>query len=318
MLKVFFAITPWRRTIKEPETSHPASFTDITPLSYDKTTNKWVHSVVHDSSPPPTTLKIATHNVLLKMGWLEIIIRSEERFAKEMQVLKELDADVIALNEVTAPFMKLLQEQDWVQDKYYISDCVTADNNAVNHSVPFHNYMGNVIISRVPFKTLRFFTFSSTVNLRRNAIVGTFFDNDTVICSAHITAYEECVARRVNEMNELTRHLPQKNVIILGDLNLHLVSENSLITDVGYEDLWKPTKEDPDGFTWDTQLNPMITKFLILDRRRMRLDRIIAKEGCDWECDENGVEIFAKEPVYEGSYLACSDHFGLKATLKLN
>jgi len=60
----------------------------------------------------------------------------------------------------------------------------------------------------------------------------------------------------------------------------------------------------------------------MLDNRRMRLDRIIGKLGCRWqprpfegEGDSADVKLFATEPVYPGSYLQCSDHFGLYTNL---
>jgi len=121
----------------------------------------------------------------------------------------------------------------------------------------------------------------------------------------------------------------------MGDLNLHQVIENQLITDIGFIDLWKSTEEDKDGFTWDTAKNGLINLLQMVDNRRMRLDRIIAKKGCSWspiqleggegeggegeggagEGGAGGVFLFATEPIYEGSYLQCSDHFGLYTDL---
>jgi len=112
----------------------------------------------------------------------------------------------------------------------------------------------------------------------------------------------------------------------MGDLNLHQVIENQMITDIGFIDLWKSTEEDKDGFTWDTAKNGLINLLQMVDNRRMRLDRIIAKKGCSWspirledeggkEGGEGGVFLFATEPIYEGSYLQCSDHFGLYTDL---
>jgi poly(A) polymerase len=300
-----------------PKVAQPATITNMKPLVYDKDQGKWIPVTSFETSTTPKKLRIATHNVLKVVGWLlEFVVRSNERFAKEMVVLKNLDADIIGLNEVTPPFLELLQEQDWVRDNYYLSDGLATKTTSVNGSIVFSkSEMGNIILSKVPFKSLRSFSFSSTASCQRNVIIGTFFDSDLVICSAHITAYEQYFKRRETQMKELVEDLPEKNTIILGDLNLHLISENKLITDIGYEDLWQPTEEDQDGFTWDTKLNLMITKFLILDRRRMRLDRIIAKNGCEWKTDEKGVNMFATEPVYKDSYLTCSDHFGLCADL---
>jgi len=152
-----------------------------------------------------------------------------------------------------------------------------------------------------------------------------FFDSNFIVCSSHITAYQNYHERRAHQMKEFTQFLSTyfyntKEVIIMGDLNLHQVIENQLITDIGFIDLWKSTEEEKDGFTWDTAKNGLISLLQMVDNRRMRLDRIIAKDGCSWspnrlEGSAGGVFLFATEPVYEGSYLQCSDHFGLYTDL---
>jgi poly(A) polymerase len=318
VVKILLVITRPFRSHKDKVSNHSASLTKVTPLQFNKERKKWEHVTKMESFPAPNSMKIATHNVLKTMDWLfEWVVRSPERFAKEVEVLKALDADIISLNEVTGAFMKVLQEQQWVKDSYYLSDAVDGET-AINSTVEFKTYMGNVILSRVPFKDLHAFTFSSDLKLSLKPIIGTFFDNNTTLCSAHTTSQQENTHRRANEMKQLVSYLPNPNTIILGDLNLHLTSEDTLIPEIGYKDLWSPTEDEKDGFTWDTKLNTMLAKMLVSDKRRMRLDRILAKEGAQWKCDEHGVRIFAKEPVYEGGYLTCSDHFGLVANLIQN
>jgi len=315
-----------KRDIKQ---HHQAVVIAHTAFRFDKSLKKWMPQDTTKQSTNekeiPTKLRIATHNVLKVTNWfLELIIRSPERFQKEMEILKELNADIIGLNEVTLPFLHLLQNQDWVRENYYLSDVISLNNNkneeptTVNKTVFDHSEMGCVILSKYPFDNLYSFEFSSTSNCDRDVIIGSFFDNQFNIVSAHITAYEEHFNRRETQMKELCETLDQNlhnnNVIIMGDLNLHLVKEDLLIPKIGYIDLWKPSVEDENGYTWDTKTNSLINKFLLLDRRRMRLDRIIAKKGCEWVPEDeskNGVIIFANEPVYKNRYLYCSDHFGL-------
>jgi hypothetical protein len=77
--------------------------------------------------------------------------------------------------------------------------------------------------------------------------------------------------------------LTQKNIILMGDLNLHLPIETNILLQNDYSDLWLETepiretfqkKQHPLGFTWDPVKNTFIKYWLPFDNRRMRLDRI--------------------------------------------
>jgi len=190
--------------------------------------------------------------------------------------------------------------------------------------------MGNLILSRFPFYTAHSYSHSSAADLKRKTIIGSFFHGKLIVCAAHITAYQNLHEKRARQMQEFVEYLNDNyriseeecalsdNVIIMGDLNLHSTFENKFITDIGFVDFWESTEQDPDGYTWDTTKNGLIhiLQMAHMDNRRMRLDRIIAKVGCKWtNLDDGGgegnVHLFATEPVYPGSYLQCSDHFGL-------
>eukprot|EP01112_Ceratiomyxa_fruticulosa_P004023 TRINITY_DN14367_c0_g1_i1.p1 TRINITY_DN14367_c0_g1~~TRINITY_DN14367_c0_g1_i1.p1 ORF type:complete len:144 (+),score=20.50 TRINITY_DN14367_c0_g1_i1:146-577(+) len=131
------------------------------------------------------------------------------------------------------------------------------------------------------------------------------------------------VRRREDQLQQLSDYVKNgelfhsNNVIIMGDLNLHLPEEDRTIEKIGFVDFWKSTAEDMTGYTWDTHTNPLIGWFLPFDKRRMRLDRIIGYPESKWVCDPSilsGVKIFAQDAIYPNShfsYLRCSDHYGL-------
>jgi len=87
--------------------------TEIVPFRFNHEILKWVRSgdAVHDlghDMDVPKSVRLATHNVLKDGGWwMEWVIRSPERFLKEMKVLEEINADIIGLNEVTGPFFEV-------------------------------------------------------------------------------------------------------------------------------------------------------------------------------------------------------------------
>lgn len=55
----------------------------------------------------------------------------------------------------------------------------------------------------------------------------------------------------------------------------------------------------------------LINRFLPYDNRRMRLDRILIKNGSNFKI--NNIEFFANKKIEGSSYLFPSDHFGLTA-----
>lgn len=57
-----------------------------------------------------------------------------------LKVLEGLESDVIALEEVTSPFLDKLLAEEWVQKNYFISSLDVG-------------YYGQVILSRVPFRS---------------------------------------------------------------------------------------------------------------------------------------------------------------------
>jgi len=299
---------------------------EISPFFFNVEAKRWERCEGHtfDEEKIPTSIRLATHNVLKVCNWwMEWIVRSPERFAKEMQILEELNADIIGLNEVTEMFLRLLQEQEWVRNKYFLSDVMSSKSTHSKNKSVFSNTskepMGNLIMSKYPFHRVYSYRYSTEANCPRNTTIATYFETRLIVCSAHITAYETLHERRALQMKEFTQFMDSyfsncKDVFIMGDLNLHLVKENQVITDIGYIDLWKGTEEDNEGFTWDTTKNGLIHLLQMVDNRRMRLDRIIAKSGCSWE-PTSPVSLFATDPVYAGSYLQCSDHFGLYTDL---
>jgi endonuclease/exonuclease/phosphatase family metal-dependent hydrolase len=290
------------------------TLTKISPYRFDKTSNQWVQCD-EDQIPQvelPKTIRLATHNVLKSVNALfELVINSKKRFAKQYTLLEELDADVIGLNEVTPLYLQGIMELDWVREKYYLSD-VTSDNAkfSANGSVYYSgSSMGNLILSKYPIDELCKFSFSNSVGCSRNVIIASLFSEKLVVCSAHITAYVQYQEARKLQLKQLRESLDQSfpdvtNRVIMGDLNLHVDTEDAIITENSYVDLWKSTPEDEHGYTWDTHENKLINWILPFDSRRMRLDRIILSDTSKWktvDANKSGVIKFATEPVTPNS-----------------
>jgi len=246
-----------------------------------------------------------------------------------------LDADIIGLNEVTPSCLSRLLKHPSIRDKYpFVSDIVDSSNpkQTVNHTID--RRMGNIIFSKVPMKLYALsFPKAQSWWLEREVVIGLFkYDekNSLAVCSAHLTAYESMEEARNTQLNQVMKSLSTEsafnnvgnNFIIMGDLNIHQNHENNMFADLGLVDLWAETHfssakgfddRDP-GYTFDYTTNKMIRWYIPIEKRKMRLDRMLVKEGCNLLRIHSPVKIFANKAVEPGDHIFLSDHYGLCAS----
>ena len=94
----------------------------------------------------------------------------------------------------------------------------------------------------------------------------------------------------------------------MGDLNLHFTEESNYLSRLGFVDAWDLIHPHEKGYTWDSQKNNIIKKFLLFDNRRMRLDRICTVASCS-NLVFKDIRIEATETMPNN--LPLSDHFML-------
>ncbi|MBP5978043.1 endonuclease/exonuclease/phosphatase family protein [Brasilonema sp. CT11] len=94
---------------------------------------------------------ILTYNVLFST-FEKSKEQSNARVQKLIELLKYSNADIIGLQEVTQSFLIQLLREDWVKNKYYVSDSI--QGTTVN---PY----GQLLLSKFPFKliTLKYVIF---------------------------------------------------------------------------------------------------------------------------------------------------------------
>lgn len=90
-------------------------------------------------------------------------------------------------------------------------------------------------------------------------------------------ALEIIAGLQVNGDQRTQKAIKENNIIVLGDLNLHLINETCLLYKYGFYDCWVEAHPDDKGYTWDPLRNKLINYLLPYDNRRMRLDRIAVK-----------------------------------------
>mmetsp|Transcript_20732 Transcript_20732/g.50876 ORF Transcript_20732/g.50876 Transcript_20732/m.50876 type:complete len:350 (+) Transcript_20732:109-1158(+) len=263
-------------------------------------------------------LRVATLNILYDMSdWIpgvSCLTRSRRRFAATLDLLQELGADLIGLNECTHTFERMLKGSK-LMSEYHV----------------FHpknlRPMGNILLSRYPFES----TFVLKLpGLRRDPVCGvvrTMSGTRVLAVSAHLSALTSGAARRELQLRTLiskccarlrsvTKSASVDALIVMGDLNFHLPEEDTQLRDLhqfgkiksspqdppGHHnnsetsllescvDLWEALRPTEKGFTYDPTRNRFIKVLRFWENRQMRLDRILlfnVKNGHHSHSDTN-------------------------------
>ncbi|KAL4441761.1 hypothetical protein ABPG74_008758 [Tetrahymena malaccensis] len=276
-------------------------------------------------------LKIGAFNVLWGNSnkFINIFSRNEQRFNYILnKLIPQSDPDILSLSEVSDQFMEMLTSNQHIRSNYYLSHVQRKRNDYV-HEV--------VMISKFPFSSI----FMNDDDYGR-CIFSIFTDeissNSFMILTSHFWAYEQDYESRSKQMELIDLsiqtnsflenvNVPVKiqkaaldaskknNIILQGDLNLHLKHEDSFIYKFGFLDVWREIHPHDDGYTWDSQKNKFIASIYILDNRRMRLDRILLRQNSHL-FKIIDIKIKAKENI--GFNLCCSDHYMLLSEIQLN
>lgn len=179
--------------------------------------------------------------------------------------------------------------------------------------------MGNILLSKFRANNMFHYTLEDK-SLKRGVVIAIQSIDDKRIgfCSAHLISRTNRHLQRKQELEQILRVVESKNIceefFLFGDLNIHSAREHSFLESNQLVDLWTTTHSTNDnGFTFDAKVNSLIQmKYFTMERRRMRLDRILCKGAAYWH-PKAPMQLFAHKPIYPNKwdYLFCSDHFGL-------
>jgi len=304
-------------------------------------------------TPQKKLIRLAAYNVLHddNSGLLEYFLQSPKRNQHMIKLITELDADIICLNEVTVPILNMILANQIIRGSYFVSDIPSSPSQTVNLSIHEKCTFGNILLSRLPFEDLHSYLFVHPT-CKRKVIFGLFShcDQQFLVGGVHATAHRENQHIRKQQIDEIVDVLKRSdhfnfgnNIFLMGDFNFHSEEENASIEPY-FIDLWKsthqvqpatlrsvssmllsyvpysayffpPVSDEEEGYTFDSLTNTMIPYYVPFERRRMRLDRIIMKEGCQFKPTDK-MHRFGDHPVQPGYYLFASDHYGLYIDLE--
>lgn len=248
----------------------------------------------------PSTLRVLTYNVLADP------LRVPERVPPLLTLLREADADIIALQEVAPWFMRLLHEQPWVRAYH---------ETTVDGVRAFPG--GQYILSRYPIRDC-----SASVlpgRQRRTVLYADVEIGDMAmrVATTHMESFLDDGPVRAKQLDLIFGGLRGvEHALFLGDFNFGDGEPEGASLDPAYRDLWLGLRSGEPGFTWDIDKSDLARESSFVGEPSRRLDRILLRSKT-WR--GRSIEIIGDEPVAPGKRdLFPSDHFGLSAELVRN
>jgi len=239
-----------------------------------------VQAAATASSEPPSAsqrarpLRILTWNVLASEIWegwvaaLGLVEPPAMRRAHDLlQAIQGLGADIVLLQEVTAPFLRVLGA-----DPYWhgFHANVSAEEDPPG---------GLLILSRFPIIQSRYQRLPSP-SIRYLLIAKVMIDGqDLTVANLHLESLPQERAARVRQLQAIAgnRGLDSgKRTIIAGDFNYGDADEESRLPHLsGWQDAWLKLRPQDPGLTYDVRHNPLARGNAFANEPSRRLDRIL-------------------------------------------
>ncbi|MFY0570459.1 RNA repair domain-containing protein [Archangium lansingense] len=312
---------PLPPTLPAPTTEAAPRFTPLPLHRYDPRANAWVEMetpVGAEALPSPAELTVATFNVLFDLYDPELLA-SHRRTAATISLLRSVDADLIALQEVTAPFLRALLEKQWVREHYFVSEGPNASTVE-----PY----GQVLLSRFPFASLSQCVFSRDKRIIAGELA--LPGGSLWVATPHLTSNRDpsggkARAVQVQALLDWARSLGEEgreapDIALVGDFNFgDDAPEVQDFAKAGFVDAWTALRPGDAGYTFDPSRNTLAA-LTTTTGRRQRLDRVLVRSAAGRLIPQE-VGLFAEAPLSGppgpgGDALFASDHFGLSCVLR--
>jgi len=257
---------------------------------------------IHNKKPITSlsSLKIVTYNV-----WFDSLAL-DFRAIQLLRIIEKTDADIICLQEVTNNFVKIIMDTPLMREKYLISSMIGG-------------WYGVMIITKIPFTKMHVIPLPTFMD--RSGFVGEMtLNGETInICTVHLESLDaaQTRAKQLEIINSDLSTIP--HALILGDFNFDssrnyidigpLENDNLAKVVPEFIDIWAILHPHDIGFTFDSQVNSVITKY-----EQMRYDRIILKSK-DKKWIPTSIEILGNTPFKIRDVIDLKDSIQNKSSL---
>jgi tyrosyl-DNA phosphodiesterase 2 len=248
-------------------------------------------------------LTLVTFNVWFDQYYLR------ERCQALLHVVKDCDADVICLQEITPGYLKQILKQDWVQASYYVSDYTGGTIQ------PY----GVLLLSRHPIVSLLLHDLPS-IMARKLLVAELQVNNQTIqVATVHLESIKAFAPSRKQQLAQIFPLLAKSDhAVLMGDFNFCASwrEENANI-DLNYQDMWAVLRGNEAGYTEDTAINLMRLE-RTQKHRQVRFDRMLVRSSMPgWQ--PTSIKLIGTTPISpDYPNIFPSDHFGLVGKLTWN
>jgi endonuclease/exonuclease/phosphatase family metal-dependent hydrolase len=265
-------------------------------FAFSESAGRWLPAQNHANGPLELDrLRVATYNV-----WFDPF-ELKRRCAAVLSILADEAADVIALEEVTQPFLSTLLATPWVRAQYQLSR---------DHVDPTLRY-DVVMMSRFPARYVAH-GLTSIMGRRMHTLEYDTTLGSLAVAGVHLESMRDMTPTRLKQIDECLPVLERaQNAIWLGDFNAAPESEEDARIREHFADSWADLESSP-GYTRDTTRNTMLAR--IKDDRHQRIDRIFVKSTC---FVPEQIRLLGTAPLENSAgEVFPSDHFGLVAEFR--
>lgn len=269
-------------------------------------------------------IRVATYNIMRKGKYSECLVSSSKRYKHIIShLIPNLDADILCLNDVSRSFYNQLVFDPYLQSTYRFSMLKNKSQETEAHQ------LNTVLLSKNLMKTV----FQTS-----QLVASLVYCEDFALLMTAVQFHEYEINKRERKeqfqsveilLEDIRKH-PQKygktekithllklafennNVLIIGDLNFHVLSEFQDAFSLGYRDLWLERKSHFEGYTRDAKTNSMISRLNWFDNRRLRLDLLMMRNSKSF-LPQNSF-LWANKKLGSG-FSFPSDRYGVAADL---
>ena len=245
-------------------------------------------------------LRVLTYNVLDDEASVP------QRAPALFKILKECDADIIALQELTPELVTRLGKEDWIRQSYRM-------RSEEGQNLVFEELC---ILSKFPIQHLEFRRLPG--HMHRGVLVATIsaFGRTLAVATSHLDSFLEDGEIRAEQLDYIFSMLKDADdAVFMGDFNFGDGEEpDTAHLDKHYTDLWHAVNKDAPGYTWNIEKSEMAKKGSFPTEKSRRIDRILLRSNY-WLAESS--TIVGDSPISaDKPDLYPSDHFGLTATMK--
>ena len=242
-------------------------------------------------------VKLLTYNVLADDE------HAKRRVHELLKLIKDSDADIIALQEVAPWFLLEFLKQDWAR-KYHLP---TKNKTLLYTS-------GLLILSKQPITNANSGLIGGKQGRAYLTIQTTLLDQPFTISTSHLESFLGSGNVRAQQMDlifaQLNKH---QNAIFLGDFNFGDKEAEEKSISTTYKDSWLVTNPNQNGFTWNMELSPMAKQGSFPNEKSRRLDRVLIKSKLFTPSKSS---LIGNKPITGSKIIFPSDHFGLLCSMQ--